>query len=320
MKSFDKAKFLFKAIRPLTNRGESISSGFELNLGPIKCFRSANNEMGLLIPVSDDEIQNFKSDTGTRALHLIIDDGFGAPHVRLVLKDHNQEEIFYLFVDELFKFYQGIDQQELLKETKLFLERWRRFFKAAPLNALSRQQEVGLLCELEVLHKLVRTGHPTPIATWKGPQGFKHDFDLGEFSIECKATKSRDSMEITVHGDDQIEPAKKQLFLVVRRYEDDASGSISIPTLVKEIIEELPAEVDLFVDKLLLLGVDAFSPHAENYFGKYTIVEEFEFEIVEGFPHLEFSDEAKRLRNVSYSIDLSGPESIPGYRTTPEFI
>lgn len=320
MKANDKSEYLFGSMRVLENRGEIIDSGIELSHGSVQCFKSANGEIGLLIPLSEKAAESFKPDKSISAIHLVSGDNWTSTSIKLVLKDASQEEIFFLFVDEVLAFLGTLESEDAVaNEVARYLEKWRRFFKTKSSKGLSKEAEVGLLCELELLKSFLDSGREDAVNAWIGPDKEHHDFDFDDLSVECKATRSSESMTVTIHGDDQLIPRKdKRLCLVIRRYQPDSAGSLHLLELIKEITGQLTGDVAVFLDKLDQNGIDVLGIPAEQ-FTRYEPIETLEFDLVDGFPHLVVKDPLDRITSINYSLNLAGADELPGFHKEVEF-
>lgn len=320
MKANDRSEFLFNSMMVIDNQGEIIETGIQLSRGPIRCFKSANGEIGLLIPLSEKALESFKPDRNTSAIHLVADDNWTSSNIKFVLRDSSQNEIFYLFVDEVLAFLGTLESEDnVASELNRYLEKWRRFFKPKPARGLSKDLEVGLLCELELLKSFLDSGREDAVIGWMGPDKAHHDFDFEDFSVECKATRSNESTTVTIHGDDQLIPKEnKRLYLVIRRYRADTAGTLHLLELIKEITSRLTSNVSLFLDQLDKTGIDFLGIPSEQ-FTRYEPIETIEFDVVEGFPHLTVNDPLDRITGISYSLNLAGAEELPGFHRELEF-
>jgi len=291
--------------------------------GAIRAFASADPpRIGLVIPTGEDRYSKLKSDRKSSAIQIIKLISDGAPCIRICLNDRNLLGTFSVFCDEYLSSVkdQHCDPIELAYSQ---LSRWRRLFKEASTrdSELTRDEEIGLLCELEVLLSLARQGYENPVLTWLGPSKSPHDFELRDQSIECKATLSTVGLRIQVHGTQQLAATSdKPLVLAVRRYREDPYGEISIPKMIELLLNESNVESEDLISTLHRLKVPLPGDQLEVRFGSYTPEASFEFDVVEGFPRLTHIGPEHRVQSLQYTLDLSGPESVPGYRTQLELL
>src|SRR5699024_11415550 len=108
-------------------------------------------------------------------------------------------------------------------------------------------------------------------------------------------------------------PPGKDLRLLVRSYADSPDGSLSVLKIIYKILNLDEHDTDVFIDKLQKMGCPAFEIDAETYFGRFDPVESFEFQVNEEFPRITNIGPSERIQQVSYSLDLSGPSTVPGY-------
>lgn len=324
MPARSKSEFLFDALvseRIESNNEHSMTTGVESEFGQIRCFHKPENaEIGLIIPCSQQQYERFKPDKKSSAIHLTRLLIGNDPQVRLSLREPRQAKVFYLFVDDLLS---KLDEKPKNSPyaASMCLDNWRRFFQTSSDRGLAPEEEIGLLCELEVLQALLKNGETEAVERWVGPNLQHHDFEFADFSIECKATRSSTSLTISVHGAEQLIPtANKSLTLVVRKYQSDPDGSLSIPRLCEQIVAEGEISVAAFMEKVRLLGIDPWDPLQLDLFSNYNPLEALEFEVTDGFPTVDLHDNDHRITNVQYSIDLAGASTIPGFKETPTYL
>lgn len=294
-----------------------VSSEVETPSGPISCYRKPEGEIGLVIPLSDEEASTFRPDVQSQAIKLtrLKIDGFRS--VRLSLHAPHHRETFYIFADEVLQSIQE-EPTTAASQAAALLQRWRQFFALVETSELSTEREIGVLCELEVLDHLLASGVQDAVQRWAGPDWSRHDFLLADSAIECKATLQTSGLTITIHGSHQLEPnADRPITLVVRRYELDPDGSLSIPVLINRICRYTYTPVELLLAKLSQVGVSLILDSDQSSFQKFTSREVYEFEVTEDFPRLTPVGLAGRVQNIRYSLDLADPESIPGFSKIP---
>ncbi|MDR6278544.1 hypothetical protein JOF49_001883 [Corynebacterium suicordis] len=331
MNSFSKRKTLvnripkssqfFSEIREQTLHGNyqgetQLRLGLYFPNGELRAFfDSEKNSIGLVIPVDERVYSNLRNDTRSKAIQIIRLRSDGKPTIRLALHSLKFSSIFYIFVDE---YMHDVVSSGSIEADHVFLmlHKWRQLFeKNFPTERrLSPEEQMGLLCELEVLLKLVELNGPAALEYWVGPNRSPHDFELDSKSLECKATGSSNELRIKIHGAKQLERlSEKALLLVVRRYRLDPSGTFSLPIAFDLLQQRLPSHIDRLIEKFQDLEYpipDGFSSEFLNF----TPLEAFEFEVVEDFPRVKGANIDSRIKQLSYVLELSSPESIPGYK------
>src|SRR5699024_9165873 len=99
----NRAQHLFNAVKDheLQKRVAMVSTDVKVDAGEVMVFRNYLDDIGLMIPVSDDQFASFRSDTRSATLRLTSQHVDDAPHIRLALSEPRQEKIFAVFVDEI---------------------------------------------------------------------------------------------------------------------------------------------------------------------------------------------------------------------------
>jgi len=314
----NRAQHLFNAVKDheLQKRVAMVSTDVKVDAGEVMVFRNYLDDIGLMIPVSDDQFASFRSDTRSATLRLTSQHVDDAPHIRLALSEPRQEKIFAVFVDEILSALE-VDPSTPGGTVSIMLKRWRELFKESRQPIVwTREQDLGLLCELEVLDALYHVQTPDLMRRWTGPEGLPHDFELSSESLECKSTSSMNGLRVSINGIPQLNPTTgKDLRLIVRSYADSPDGSLSVLKMIDKILDLDDLDTDVFIEKLQKMGCPAFEIDAETYFGRFDPVESFEFQVNEEFPRITNIGPSERIQQVSYSLDLSGPSTVPGYLT-----
>ena len=100
-----------------------------------------------------------------------------------------------------------------------------------------REKLAAALGELLVLRDVVRADRSHRVDSWVGPFGGRHDFRRGAVALEVKITRSHTSRDVTIHGEDQLDPPPNgSLHLHFVRLEEVPSGGESVATLVDELL------------------------------------------------------------------------------------
>lgn len=287
-----------------------------VDTGEIHVFRNTLDHFGIMVPITTEQQAKFRPDTRSATLRLTSQNVEGVHYIRLALTDPRQVKIFTVFIDEVLAALDA-DPSTPEKTVPGMLNRWRELFRESrgPI-AWTREQDLGLLCELEVLRALHEQEIPDLMDRWTGPESFPHDFELESESIECKSTSSLNGLRVKINGIPQLNPTlDKELRLVVRRYSENPDGTLSVPNMVDKLRDLDDLDVGAFIAKLQKLGCPVFESEAETYFGRYDAVEVFEFQVTDDFPRITNIGPAERVQQVSYTLDLSGPSAVSGYLT-----
>lgn len=310
----------------LTSDGARIGTGIWVDSGEIAGFRTRGDVLGLMLPITEEEWKKFKTDRKSPAIHLTrvleeTSEGTPRPFVQLSLLEPFHQKVFFIFVDELLVELRR-RPTGAAEKTALMLQRWRRFFSTkASSDTFGREKQIGLLCELEVLTGLLEEYGPEAISRWTGPESLPHDFELPAESLECKATTSANGIHIGIHGANQLtETTGKSLRLVVRRYTPNPDGQLSVPDLCGKLQNDYAIPAEEFLDKLNKIGCPVFHPESETEFFRFDAELVLEFVVSEDFPRIQNHSLDSRISNLQYTLDLTGPELIPGFQASNKYI
>lgn len=314
----NQAQLLFNVVRTheLEKEVGLLPTEIQVKAGVVQVFRDRSENIGLMIPISEEELRKFRPDTRSATLRLTSHGIDGAQHIRLALTEPRQEKIFATFVDEILSTLKK-DPSTPASTVSSMLQRWRDLFKEShkPIT-WSREQDLGLLCELEVLLALYQKQTPSLLERWTGPEGLPHDFELETESLECKATSSMNGLKVTINGVAQLNPTPgKELRLIVRSYAENPDGEVSVSKLLKQIQDLHEIDIDILIRKLQKIGCPIFDDNSASYFTRYDPVDSFEFRVNDEFPRITNIGPAERIQQVSYLLDLSGPSTVPGFLT-----
>lgn len=317
----DRAEKLFRAIQddPARTGFEThIGTGVSIPAGQVKCFKKPNGEIGLIIPAREPEYRTFKPDTKSQAIHLTKlksreSDLTSLFEARLTLRDPAQRPVFFFFVDRILA-HLDESTDATVADVSALLAKWRRFFSSSTKGDFSLTSEVGLLCELHLLLELLNARVPGALERWVGPENSTHDFEFPDFSIECKASTSMESLAVSIHGERQLRRVgDKPLYLEFRRYQLDPDGPISVPSIVEDLLLQDKVNPEMLISKVRAVGCDPFVIDAESHFNHFSAIDQYHFEVTEEFPHVEVKNDDQRISNLRFTIDLAGPMSICGY-------
>ena len=281
--------------------------------GAVRVFQEIDGRMGLFIPIGSDDPDVIAPDVRSRYITLRKIQKDGRDAVQLRLENPALENVFHVFVDTYLKNFRS-DRERAATLAQAQLKRWRSLFIPVPPNSLSDTEEIGLICELQEMQILVATDGAQGFYRWTGPDKQAHDFRLEDRGIECKATRVSNGLHVTINGSQQLLPEpNSRLLLSVRKYESSPNGDITLSGVVRQLLDDDRIPSDELLRRLeemrfSLAGVD---PRTEN---SYRLVGRYVFEVGDGFPRLVVDDTEKRISALSYNIDLTSPESVPGYR------
>lgn len=273
----------------------------------------------LTVPVSREWTEKYDRQPQKATLKLVTTSTFhrdGTDYLQVTLTDEKLLRTFGDFVDNLLEALENNEGTDPGEVTLQLLTESQRLFRAAGTVVPSNEIQVGLLLELETLRTLYDAVGPDILRRWTGPDKERHDFELADSSLECKATLSRENLAITVHGAHQLAPmADKPLALLVRKYEKTIDNGTSIPDVIREISNLPGIDGEELIRKLAESGLSPEILEKDADFTRFLHVESHEFDVTDGFPAVPVSALSDRISHVAYAVDLRDPSSIVGHRS-----
>ena len=240
----DAVRLAFAAVR-----GRDAPAGDGLNIVGVETEirvlvgLDAQRRAHLLLPLSSESAAPDKPkvsalDLQTRPLSI---GGFSEAFVDVSCALPSAFDVFEHFVAAVVDRASGPDQDPIAALNAVMAS-WRDFFRPTA-GPPSREKLASLLGELLVLLDVAHENAVGAVEAWMGPSGGRHDFRRGGIAFEVKTTRAHTSRQITVHGEDQLDPPD--------------GGSLHLHFVR---LEETPGEgasVTSVVDALLAAGVTA---------------------------------------------------------------
>jgi len=188
------------------------------------------------------------------------------------------------------------------------LNRWERFMTAAGPEGLSREDQIGLFGELTFIRTLLGLSIKAEDAVGWWTRA-NQDFQNGNRVVEVKATTGNSPTILTISNELQLDDADcEELFLFHLWLKEMRGGGVSLPTLVKTIIDTLTgAAAATFEDRLLDAGYHVAHEGLYEAIG-YTERKRNYYRVEEDFPRLGHSDLRPGVGKVKYTIDVAGFE------------
>lgn len=281
--------------------------------GEILLFLELDNTVGLFVPFGSKDGNSLVPDVRSSYITLKRIPREGQPFAQLQLRNEALESVFEVFVDSFLEAASS-DPESAVRIVSTQLKDWRALFAGDNSTALPPSEELGLIGELETMNLLTETYGEQAFHRWTGPSAQHHDFRFDDRSIECKATRIDNGLHATINGADQLQPEPDiTLYLAVRKYEQTPTGDITLKSLVSRLLENPHIPKDLFLKKLVELGYHHVND--DDFEGlAYRFIESAVFEVGEDFPRIKRDELNPRIGQVVYSIDLTPPEQVPGYK------
>lgn len=298
---------------PLSStQGKSTLVGISNSGGEVKLFVDNSGSMGLLVPFGEGERPSFKPDLSGRNLTLKELALNGNNVAELKLNEPRLEGVLSVFADEFLK-EMTLRPERAVTILSQQLRKWRSLFSVSSSPKLSLAAEIGLICELQTLQDLVDRDGFDAFDRWTGPDASRHDFQLENGDIECKATLSHQGLKVGIHGSRQLSPiAGRPLSLLVRRYEKTPNGDITLSQMVGQLLQDPAIPAEDFVAKLHKAGFAMSNVDAGNE-NRFIQTGQWMFEINDDFPRVSPEDLPARIVDIQYVIDLNPPAEVPGF-------
>lgn len=241
-----------------------------------------------------------------------IPEGDSFAWLAITLLDDKEQGIFEAMVLDLLDLLGGPtpSPQSPKSATGLLIERikaWQEFMDRNEIGLLSASEEIGLVGELEFLHRMLHLGLDPVVAIecWKGPFGGNQDFQLGTGAIEVKATLAGGSFPAKISNLDQLDSSQiSPLFLAALRLKQAPEGA-SLGDLASAIIARIShlshTEVRF---RLALMKAGFIESHSEKYLRRFVVELCQVFQVDQGFPRLTRGNIPPEVVHASYTIDL----------------
>jgi hypothetical protein len=220
--------------------------------------------------------------------------------------------LFGAFLDELLK---SIEEGKgvLLEEIKNLLEKWKNMLSLDTEKIMSLSSVIGLFGELLLLDYLVNGKKIATLDNWVGPNGNRHDFEFLQHSIEVKSTTVKNGNDIQLNGVTQLEPFPGKTVTILRIKLEIEPNGVSLPQLIKKIMQANSINLEKFKEKLLKVG---YQSDKEDHYRKLCF-QPIEFQIIpvdSKFPRITAKslldiDPAARIRDVEYVVNVTGLET-----------
>jgi hypothetical protein len=278
----------------------------------------------LLIPLTDD--QAAAEDHGSCGVSLsgreLVDANRSERYLDVACEAADLRDLFAVFCDDLLHRL-ATEAAHPAAVSSAELGRWRALFNPVRGALLGSDALAGLLAELHLLEQLACRAPGQAVRLWTGPDKARVDFTGASAGIEVKATTGRDRVTAAIHGLRQLDEAGlDDLYLYVEQLEPTRIGGDSVPDAIARLLSA-------GVDGPALLTSLADVGYQQSDSRSYRLVR---FEVrscrtfmvtAPGFPRLvpaALTDPglADRLFRVSYTIDVTDAEALPGHLATIE--
>ena len=276
--------------------------------GPVRLAVGANGEPRLLLPLARGETPT-SVDAGDAVSVSVSSFSYKGTRLRfldLVCVREDLETVFGEVVDEILaRIGRGDSCADAAQST---IKDFRALLTRARATDVRTGRVAGLVAELLVLNRLLDRS-PSAWKAWRGPEGDRHDFRVGDTSLEVKASLRSGTSGVTINGLDQLEaPTGGTLHLLHIVLEPVTDGILSLASLARSAMSKVdkPSRIETL---LAAAGCrDAFAEEWNRH--KFRRESEQLYEIRTGFPRLtrtmlKDSSVPLGVHDVTYTIDLS---------------
>jgi hypothetical protein len=268
----------------------------------------------LLFPVAEDD--NFAPDTSTKVnlrRRTLRWSGGEGEFIAVTCRVDHLKPVFTTLAGDMLEAGSRSPQPGVV--LRQVLEEWRDLLSAERRSILPRHSIVGLVAELMTLREVLRGDSHRDVSAWTGPDESLHDFRKGSHALEVKGSLIREGLYAEIHGLRQLEPpAGGDLHLLFFRFEEAPDGELSLPDLVRDIVE-LGVDRREFVDRLARAGYHLSDEEAYSTI-RLHCVERRVYGIDESFPRViprsfVVGDAPPGVILVRYTVDLTGASPAP---------
>lgn len=277
--------------------------------GPVRYALGSFSEARILVPVQTTA--GFSALAGTRFLKVTFSNylhaGLSLSFADLTCLSRDLELVFGEVVEEILARIAtgGMDG---LEATATTISDFRELLERNQSSAVTQTAIVGLVGELLYLNRLLARS-PSGWKAWRGPAGDRHDFRIGDSSLELKTTSQANNTVITIHGTDQLlPPSAGRLHLLHLTLEAVAGGLLSVSSLGRSAL----AKADDSATVAQLIGSAGCSNVDDPAWNAtaYRLENENLYEVRNGFPRLVPQTMADSnlplgVSDVIYKVDLA---------------
>ena len=170
------------------------------------------------------------------------------------------------------------------------LAKWRHFWSGVSQVVLSKEQQLGLFGELWFLSRWLSpsVGVAKAVQVWRGPMGSRNDFEIQGLGIEVKTTGRIDASHVINGLDQLLEPVGGTLFLFSLTVRDEASGTESLPQVVREVRNKLSGDFASLSQFDAIVYAAGYDDRLESEYSKlvFRVRDEGLYRVTAGFPRL----------------------------------
>lgn len=268
-------------------------------------IKDALNQYGLMIQCDKDFVPP-KQEIKLQGIEIKIDNTSTPNQLILILKDIKDWEIFLVLCNDLVSIMTEMDEN-IISKLIIRLQRWQKLLQKTTLRVISKEEQMGLFSELLVLRDFLipSYGYQESINSWVGSLGDKQDFLMHNFSVEVKSFRLTSGNYVWISSKEQLNSEKKPLYLFTCALNEVSSGE-TIEDLIKSIQKNIDKEL---LQEEFLIKVEQYGYFPEINVGslsRFRAEQVNAYEVSESFPKISLNQIPPLIRDMKYSIDLSG--------------
>lgn len=245
---------------------------------------------------------------------LVVSGGSQKEYIDLICREPSGYHIFNSIAGEIAqKIAETNEDSDSIGIITGILAKWKQFWGSLPQDILTMEEQVGLFGELFFLRfwLLPKYGKQVVLA-WKGPNGERHDFILGERSFEVKTSASSTGHVHRINGVNQLEELSVGgLYLSSFWLRQIERAEYSLASIIESCRDYLEPDTEIFSTFNMLLSRSGYSEIHKTEYDKrrYEILESALFLVDEHFPKITETSFSTRLpdqiEELDYSINLN---------------
>jgi hypothetical protein len=245
-------------------------------------------------------------------IDFISDDkNSGFYYLTIILINSDHGEVFSVFCEDLVSAVSSIADDNIVLEKLLNrLEKWKSLFDKASFSGLNPEEQVGLYGELFFIRLWINKSSNLNrcIHAWVGPDMEIRDFQLNDWGLEVKASKTKNHQKVYISSERQLDTSNlNNLILFHLSLEEQQDNGETLNEIVDEISDKLQNNtITLTEYKTKLFQAGYYKHHAVIYDAIGYQIRSISYYLVrDEFPRIEESDVRKGVGNIKYSIVLS---------------
>jgi hypothetical protein len=271
----------------------------------------------LLVPLAEGEsaVEDTASQGVTILPRQLVDAGTERLYVAVTCERPEYRDLFSVLADEMLAALRT-PSGPAPAACQVVIDRWRDLLAPTQQRLLGVNALAGLLTELHVLELLAAHDPGKALEYWAGPSGGRFDFMGASASCEVKATTTRDSIQVEIHGALQLDvPEGTRLFLHAEQLERVTTGGDSVPDVFARL-RESGVGTQALLRKLADVGYFLHESAAYDKI-RFVVLAIRTCEVVEDFPRivpatLKDPTVLDRITRLRYTIDVTDASRVPG--------